>query len=614
MPEPLRRGPWLLLALLLASLPGAAAARANALADSPSRYLAMHGHDPVDWQPWGPEVLARARREGRLIYVSSGYYACHWCHVMHRESYSDPAIAALLNRDFIPVKVDRELLPGLDAYLIDFVEATQGHAGWPLNVVLTPEGYPLGGFTYAPPSRFKRLLRQIGRAWARDPAHLRKLAKGAAEELATLYRKPSQPPPADPTPLVRAFHKAAMRLADDLQGGFGRGQRFPMAPHLEALLTLQEQTPDAATGHFLALTLEQMATKGLRDHLAGGFFRYTVDPGWLTPHFEKMLYSQALDARLFLHAARALKRPDFAAVARDTLDFTLREMAAPQGGYIASLAADSAGREGGAYLWSPARLDALLQGDERRLAARVWGMQGRPPHDGGWLPLLAETPAEAARALQLDPARARTLLDSARSKLLRARRPAPRDAKPVAAWNGLLLSALATGERAWPGRYRQAGDALARFLSSRLWDGHELHRSLGPRGPLGHGAIDDYAFVATGLADWAAAAGAAPPALARRLLDQAWARFFDGRGWLRDPQALLPLMPREPALADSPLPSPSAALIELARRPAFADRQRPVRAALGVAYGGIRENPFNFPSTVLALADPPPANGPKEQP
>ena len=604
MPDLHSRALAWLLTLAAALLP--AWTEANALAGSPSRYLAMHGRDPVDWRPWGPEVLAQARREGRLIYVSSGYYACHWCHVMQRESYSDPRVAAVLNRDFIPVKVDRELLPGLDAYLIDFVEATLGHAGWPLNVILTPEGYPVAGFIYMRPARFKTTLRKIAQAWAREPDRLRKLAKGAAGELAALHRTARKTPPADPRPLVRAFRKAATALADDLEGGFGHGQRFPMAPHLEALLRLQAQAPDPATGHFLELTLEQMARKGLRDHLAGGFFRYTVDPGWNTPHFEKMLYNQALNARLFLEAARVLKRPEFALVARDTLDFTLRDMAAPGGGYIASLAADTQGREGGSYLWTPAQIEAILDPDERRLAGQLWGLEGTPPHDGGWLPMATETLAEAAKALNLPLEQARALRDRARAKLLlaRGRRPAPRDAKPVAAWNGLLLSALAAAEGRWPGRYAKAGEDLARFLSKGLWDGKVLHRSRGPGGPIGQGAIDDYAFVAQGLADWARTRGRPTPALARRLFHDAWGRFFDARGWVRDRATLLPLLPREPALPDSPLPSPSAALMALAAEPDFALDPERLKTAQALAYAGIEERPFYFPSTVLALAGP----------
>ncbi len=314
-----------LLILGLLALP-VQAALLNELRDHPSPYLAMHGADPVHWQIWGPDALERARSENRLLFISSGYFACHWCHVMQRESYQNPETAALLNRHFIPVKIDRELQPALDAHLIEFVQRTRGSAGWPLNVFLTPEGYPLLGMTYERPTAFRELLGKLQNAWSRESDKLKGMALKASEQMAR-SRSPAAVEPVDPQGLRRRLVASALELGDDLQGGFGRQNRFPMAPQLSVLLDSLRPQPNPELHAFLELTLDQTATQGLRDHLAGGFFRYTVDQGWQIPHFEKMLYTQAQLILLYIKAADVLERTDYLDVARDTVEFVVREMA-----------------------------------------------------------------------------------------------------------------------------------------------------------------------------------------------------------------------------------------------------------------------------------------------
>jgi uncharacterized protein YyaL (SSP411 family) len=574
----------------------------NRLADHPSPYLAMHGADPVHWQDWGPEVLELARAQNKILFVSSGYFACHWCHVMQQESYRDPAVAALLNTHFIPVKVDRELQPALDAHLIDFVERTRGSAGWPLNVFLTPVGHPLLGLTYASRNDFHRLLVRLGGAWESQREQLQEMARAASRELvAGRSREPAEGP-LDADRLSEELKRQALSIADELQGGFGQQSRFPMAPQLMALLALQAHEPDARLAAFLTSTLDQMAGQGMHDLLAGGFFRYTVDPGWQIPHFEKMLYNQAQNTLLFLRAAALLNRPELRQVARLTLDFVIREMAAPAGGFIASLSAvDEKGVEGGAYLWTEEQLAGVLDAREMRLAGLLWGMTGAPNNEGGYLPVKRTAAAQAAVEMGIPPGEAEDLTERMRAKLRlsRATRAVPRDDKTLAAWNGLMLSALCAGVSAFGDDYRPAAGSLRDFIVQRLWDGDKLSRSVGPRGAMGTPGLEDYAFVAAGLADWAKVSGsAADRKLAERLVLIAWERFYD-QGWRSSDQVPVPGIPAEPALPDSPLPSASAALIrltgELGLRPAQ------LRQARRLAYSVAREMPFGYAGSVVVL-------------
>ncbi len=579
----------------------------NRLKDHPSAYLAMHGADPVQWQEWGPGALELARAQNKLLFISSGYFACHWCHVMQQESYSDRSLAALLNEHFIPVKVDRELQPALDAYLIDFVQNTHGRAGWPLNVFITPEGYPLIGLTYAPPEIFQRLLVRLSSAWQTDRDRLAAMARTTAAELAGSRVEETVEAPRELTPLLEKLRAQALQAGDELQGGFGRQNRFPMAPQLTVLLELQAIKPDRKLADFLGLTLGQMATQGMHDLLAGGFFRYTVDPDWQTPHFEKMLYNQALQVPLYLRAAVVLNKPEFRLVAKETLDFVLRDMVAPGGGFIASLSAvDDRGVEGGSYLWSRELLERLLDESELRFAALAWGMQGPPNNPGGYLPVESRTPADGVLESGFEPEAARATRERIRTKLMlaRASRSLPRDGKPVAAWNGLMLSALVAGARAFGDPYRAAAGRLRDFLVERLWDGKELHRSLGDKGWIGAAALEDYAFVARGLADWAALGDRAQDRkLALRLVRMAWERFY-AEGWRQTQSRLMPGVPSEPALQDGPLPSPAAVLIELTLELAGkedAALRKGADAALRLSYPLAERQPFGYALSAWSL-------------
>lgn len=335
----------------------------NVLKNHASPYLALHGFDPVAWQEWNKQTVARAQKEGKLIYVSSGYFSCHWCHVMQRESYKNKEIAEILNNHFIPVKVDREINSALDSRLIDFVERTQGRAGWPLNVFITPEGYPLVGMTYVPSKNFNDILENIKTRWKKEKSVLNEIAKSATNELSTISRKASKNiSNKDVSAFIKSFLSQANSMADNMSGGFGEQNKFPSYPQLNLMLTVYKNNPSKELEEFLVLTLSKMASQGLYDQLGGGFYRYTVDPLWQVPHFEKMLYDNALLASLYIDAAKIFNNKMFEKVAKDTLDFLLSTFRSKQGAYIASLSAlDDKDVEGGYYLWQRTELKKNTQ-------------------------------------------------------------------------------------------------------------------------------------------------------------------------------------------------------------------------------------------------------------
>ena len=557
-----------LLMLLLFILTAPAGGIQNQLGGHASPYLAMHGDDPVAWQDWGPRALELAREEGKLLFVSSGYFSCHWCHVMQRESYRDQEIAAIINEHFVPVKLDRELHEALDSYLIDFVDKTQGHAGWPLNVFLTPEGYPLIGTTYLPPDRFRQLLERLHKNWQAEQGKMRNLARRATLQM-MLQEAPAEVESLSADVLREGLLRQAVAVADPMEGGFGNQSRFPMAPQLLALMELQAVAPHPELAAFLTLTLDQMAEEGLRDQLAGGFFRYTVDPSWQVPHFEKMLYTQAQLAELYLRAAELFGREGYAEVARDTLEFVLREMAAPQGGFVASFSAiDGAGEEGGVYLWSIDELHALLGEEDTAIARRYWRMQDLPAHDGGHLPRRGDDIATIAGVTGLPQDELIQRIEAIHTILLAARgqRDLPVDNKTLAGWNGLMLAAIARAARQWQDpRLVQAAADLRDFLRDKLWDGRQLRRALAQGRPIGKASLEDYAYVAYGMAQYAdLSADPADRTFVAALLSIAWQRYAQPDGWRRDDQALIPGMGTEPAMPDGALPSPSALLISVA--------------------------------------------------
>lgn len=568
----------------------------NRLRGHASPYLAMHGQDPVAWQEWNAATLARAKRENKLLFVSLGYFSCHWCHVMQRESYRDPAIAALLNRYFIPVKVDRELNGALDAALLDFAERLNGVSGWPLNAFVTPEGYPAYAVLYQPPGDFKVLLTRLATSWRDHPDAL----KQAAEEAA-----PAQTPAQTQAPAVdsarrqqQAYLAAVWQSADSLQGGFSRVSKFPMAPHLARLLEIYAEDRDPRLAGFLQLSLDQMVRRGLRDHVNGGFFRYTVDPDWQTPHFEKMLADNAQLAPIYARAAELLKRPDYLEVAHQTLDFMLETLRSPQGGFYTAVSAlDRRGREGGAYLWHPDALRRLLTPAEFAALRRAWGLDAPAAFELGYLPL---------EHGEISPAE-RTRLQPIVSKLKAAGRGREMllDSKINAGLNGLALSALVQAGRGVP-RFEATAGSLRADLANRFLARGKLAKTIAGKRLFPDAELDDYAFVAAGLDDYARVFNdPAAERLARGLVQQAWRRFFTNAGWRREEKPLLATLRFEPALADGALASPSARLVALTQAQLLTQPDfglgTALAQALALAWPAMQRDPFEHPGGLTSL-------------
>ena len=574
------------------------AERKNQLINHPSAYLAMHGEDPVHWQEWGEEAQQAAVQEDKLLFVSSGYFSCHWCHVMQRESFSDPEIATLLNQHFIAVKVDRELNPALDSKVIDFVERTRGYAGWPLNVFITPEGYPLVGLVYLPTADFKAVLQDLLTQWQQRKAELKQLAAAATKELAmpetTATEQLSQQLAED---YAKYLLNHTFALADELQGGFGQQNKFPSVPQLEVLLAEYQRTKQQRLGDFLQLTLDQMASQGLNDQLGGGFFRYTVDPGWQIPHFEKMLYDNAQLARLYLQAASVFPHKDYQAVAYRTLDFMLHELATPQGALAASLSAvDGQGVEGGYYLWQEAELTRLLTQAEVQVAKLAWGISGAPQLEAGHHFTQAMGLQQVARQLEQPLPAVKANLMSAQQKLLQARtqRTLPKDSKKIAAWNGLALSALALAAAQSGGeRYRVAATRLRDYLTKVLWDGQQLQRVMTATGPVGRAGLEDYAYVAQGLLDWSEVTNRKQDReLALRMAQQAWQRFYGEQGWQLTDAMWLRYGVGDTLLPDGAMPAPSDILIATSLRLNDKTLVRQAVRAMSVGDTAITLGPF----------------------
>jgi uncharacterized protein YyaL (SSP411 family) len=582
------------------------------LANDASPYLQLHAGDPVHWRRWDSAAVDEARSSGRLLFISVGYFSCHWCHVMRRESFSDPGIARMLNSAFIPVKIDRELEPALDEHLNSFVQATRGYSGWPLNVFLTPEGYPLVGGVYLPQEQFQTLLTRVTQAWQQDRETLEKAAADAAGSLFSNDKEPvALTLDRDHVePILANFVKQSHDIADELGGGFGFTSKFPSVPQLRTLLLAESLTPDPKLRGFLVRTLQQMADKGLRDHIGGGFFRYTTDPKWLTPHLENMLYDNALLADLYLQAADILQTPAFVQVAYDTLDFMLAEMWR-DGAFAASLSSvDDKDVEGGYYLWDDATLERVLDDDERRAARLAWQLAGTPPFEQGYLPIAGTDRGMIAAQLTIDSEQLDGLLASAGDKLRAERRARtlPKDTKQLTAWNGIALGALARAA-ATPGgtRYLAAARQLRDVIATELWTGSTLLRARGIGGDRGQGSLQDYAYATEGLIALARTTrSAADYALLREILIDAWQRFHTERGWRSTSDPLIPMLPPSPAMSDGPTPSPSATILAVTLETAALlkdDRLREqAETAMGRSGPVLSEQPFFYASHVAVLA------------
>ncbi|MBL8762820.1 MAG: DUF255 domain-containing protein [Phycisphaerae bacterium] len=508
------------------NIPGPHSARpTNRLSRQSSPYLRQHAHNPVDWFPWSEEAFEQARRRDVPIFLSVGYSTCYWCHVMERESFEDPVIAAILNRDFVNVKVDREERPDVDDLYMTATQLFTGHGGWPMSVFLEPGSLrPFFAGTYYPPEpshgrpSFRQLLEGMHTAWLERrnevAAQAAELANAVRERLSVAFR-PVSVGAAD----VSGAASALLTMFDSVNGGFGAAPKFPQPSFIAFLLAVRARAADQATRaaceRACAFTLERIARGGIHDHLAGGFHRYSVDAHWVVPHFEKMLYDQALLLPVFARAALAFEDSFFAETARRTAGFVLREMAHSDGGFFSALDAEVGGREGRNYLWSPSEMRAVLGPEEFRIAAELFGLSSGPnfrdPHHPDEPPsnvlVLPERPRSIAARLGLDLGESAGRFARIVEALRRARdqRPQPRrDDKVLTAWNGLMIAGLADAgtalkEPEFLAAAERAADFALKALRRPEDGGWSLVRSW-REGPSPVPAVlEDYAFLAHGL-------------------------------------------------------------------------------------------------------------------
>jgi uncharacterized protein len=564
--------------------------RPNRLADETSPYLLQHRFNPVDWYPWGVEAFERARREDRPVLLSVGYSACHWCHVMERESFEDPAIAGLMNERFINIKVDREERPDVDSIYMQAVQAMTGHGGWPMTVFLTPDGVPFHGGTYFPPGDrhgmpgFPRVLEAVAQFYRDRRGEAASVGQELLERIRQSERVRAGGDLLTPAVLDAAYQGLRAEF-DARHGGLGRAPKFPQPIAFDFLLRCWRRRDLTEALQMVRHTLTRMARGGMYDQLGGGFHRYSVDQVWLVPHFEKMLYDQAQLALLYVQAWQATGDPEYRRVTQEILDYVVREMTHPDGGFYSTQDADSEGEEGKFFLWDRPEIEALLDPEAARVALHYWGVADGPNFEGRNILHVPREPTEVASALGLTPDGLLEILGRARATLFAHRegRIKPgRDEKVLAGWNGMMVRAFAEAARAL-GRpdYLRVAERNAGFLLSALMvDGRLLRTWKDGRAKL-LGYLEDYAMVADGLLAlheatldrrWLAASRQLAGAMVDLFWDPQTEGFFDTG---RDHEALV-VRPR--SLFDSAVPCGSSVaadvLLRLATLTGETDLQR----------------------------------------
>ncbi len=590
----------------------------NRLIDEQSPYLRQHAYNPVNWYAWGPEALARARSENKPILLSIGYSACHWCHVMERESFENEAIAKLMNDNFVSIKVDREERPDLDQIYMDAVQMITGRGGWPLTMFLAPDGRPFFGGTYYPPEDrqgmpgFPRLLLAVAQAYrdgAKEVVHnLEKLtqALGALTDY--------QPPGGDLKPGLPA--EAARALAthyDSINGGIGNAPKFPNTFVFSLFLRVFAGEGDESMADMVRHTLRKMARGGIYDQIGGGFHRYSVDDRWLVPHFEKMLYDNALLARLYVDAGRALNETEFIGVAREILDYVLREMTSPTGGFYSSQDADSEGEEGRFFVWSVEEVEDILGPDLSDIAERYFDISVEGNFESANILHRTIEPADAARMFKISEDDLDARLKQIREKLFAARekRVKPgRDDKILVAWNAMMIGGFAEGYRAvHDRRYLEAGEHAAAFIMTKMWAGRSLKRSYKDDVARHNAYLEDYAQLANAMLDlYEASLDAKYLAHARTLAGVILDRFIDREkgGFFFTSDDHEALITRSKAAFDGSTPSGnSAAVMALLRLHGHTgeDRYRvEAERTLKLFREFIEKQPFGF-SHMLEAAD-----------
>ena len=578
----------------------------NRLANETSPYLRQHAENPVDWYPWGDEAFRKARAEDKPVFLSVGYSACHWCHVMAHESFEDPQLAAILNEDFVSIKVDREERPDLDQIYMTAVQAMTGQGGWPMSVFLTPTGEPFYGGTYFPPTprggmpSFTELLHAVIEAWQNRRDQL--LASGQ-QVVALIAQQQGAEQKAGEEPLKPEILDVAVQELghdfDQRHAGWGSGPKFPQAMVLEFLLRHNLRTGEPHPLQMVTETLEAMARGGIYDQVGGGFHRYSVDGRWLVPHFEKMLYDNAQLARVYLHAWQVTENTLFRAVCEETLDYVLREMADPAGGFHSALDADSEGEEGKFYLWTASEVRNVL-GNEAATFMEAYGVTEHGNFEGKTILTFSGTVEE------------REALAQARRKLLevRNRRVHPgRDEKVLTSWNGLMLAAFAEAGRVLGRKdYLAAAEGNAEFMlrALRTPQGRLLH-SWREGVARVNGYLSDHTHLIEGLLElyrsdfdprwYVAAKGLAEVVLAHFSAPDGF--FYD----TSDDHEALVVRPRE--VQDNAVPSgngmAATVLQQLAGLAVQTRYMEPVQQSLGQTEALLARHPLAFGQWLIAL-------------
>jgi hypothetical protein len=516
----------------------------NRLVDETSPYLLQHAHNPVDWYPWGEEAFAKARDENKPIFLSVGYSACHWCHVMERESFENEEVAELMNEGFVNIKVDREERPDIDEIYMAAVQAQTGSGGWPMSVFLTPDLKPFYGGTYYPPEDafgrpgFKSLLRQITTIWTEDPER----ATSIASEIMAVINQNLSGHAGSGTLTADLISTGAQKLAEDfdsVHGGFRGAPKFPSSPSIALLLREHARTGEAQLLTMATLTLDRMALGGMYDHLGGGFARYSTDAEWLVPHFEKMLYDNAQLAQAYLEAYQVTKSPLYKRVVEETFDYILRDMRDAGGGFHSAEDADSEGEEGKFYVWTREEILEHLGDEDGAFFADYFrvmsggNFDSREHYHAKQNILHLDTSLEATAEEQGIPAAALSeRVEALKDKLLavRGKRVRPGlDDKVLTSWNALMISAFSQGYQILGDeRYRDAAQEAARFIVTEMKDGEDLlrtHRKGDSRIPA---FLDDYAYMIVALVDlYEATFDPQWLAEARTLTDGMLERFWD---------------------------------------------------------------------------------------
>ena len=480
----------------------------NRLIDETSPYLLQHANNPVDWYPWGEEALSRARDEDKPILLSIGYSACHWCHVMERESFENDAIAEIMNRHFVNIKVDREERPDLDAVYMEAVQMLTGSGGWPMTVFLTPDCKPFYGGTYFPPvdrhnmPGFPRLLETVAQAYRNSHSEIQRVTGQLTEQMGRTANMPRGAGALDESILHNAYNQLATNF-DYQNGGVGSAPKFPQAMTLEILLRYYAHGHNDRARSMLDLTLEKMARGGIYDQIAGGFHRYSTDTYWLVPHFEKMLYDNALLARLYLHAWLATGRALYRRITEETLDYVLREMTGEHGGFFSATDADSEGEEGKFFVWSPGEIEAVLGSEEAALFNSFFGVSQRGNFEGKNILNISVKAADFAERQGIPLERLVDVINRGKEalRLAREEREHPLlDDKALASWNGLMLRAFAEAGAALERQdYLDAAARNAAFLLEELRPEGKLLRSYREGQAKLPGFLEDHSFVADGL-------------------------------------------------------------------------------------------------------------------